>query len=126
MSPEILVSAAAILLSLLFSYVPGFGSWYQPLAADKKRLIMLGFLAVLSLGAYGLSCVGWAVAAGLECTSKGAFELVKIFVAAIIANQAIYAVSPQDTKQRESWVDKAEARQGAKAEARKAVSRKDK
>ena len=126
MSPEVLVSAAAILLSLLFSYVPGFGSWYQPLPADKKRLLMLGFLAVISLGAFGLSCMDWVVAIGLTCTSQGAFGLVKIFVSAIIANQAIYAISPQNTQQKENWEDKAEAREGTKAKPRVAKNPKDK
>ena len=124
MSPEILAGAAAIVLSLLFSYVPGFGSWYQPLKADVKRLIMIGLLALVAIGAFGLACAGWGVVEGLACTSQGAFGLVKVFVAALIANQAVYAISPQNTQQRENWEDKAEARQGTKAKPRVAKERK--
>jgi len=124
MSPEILAGAAAIVLSLLFSYVPGFGSWYQPLKADIKRLIMVGLLLVVAGASFGLACAGWAVVEGLACTSQGAFGLVKVFVAALIVNQAVYAVSPQNTKQREVWEDKAEARKESKAKPRVAKERK--
>jgi len=40
MTPEILSSSAAIALSLLFSYVPGFKTWYEPLGGDLKRMVM--------------------------------------------------------------------------------------
>lgn len=118
MTPELLAGAVAILLSLLFSYVPGFASWYVPLAADRKRLIMVGMLFVVSAGAFGLACLGWAVVEGLACTSAGLFGLVKVFIAALVANQAVYAISPQNTAQRETWRDKAESREGTPAKPR--------
>jgi len=44
MTPELLSSTAAIFLSLLFSYIPGFSSWYDPLSPTLKRLVMLALL----------------------------------------------------------------------------------
>jgi hypothetical protein len=41
MTPELLASTAAILLSLLLSYVPGFKTWYDPLSPNVKHQIIL-------------------------------------------------------------------------------------
>lgn len=96
MTPDIVVSSAGILLSLLFSYVPGFASWYQPLDNTWKRVIMLGFLLLICGGALGLVCLGWMTFGELVvCTRDGAFYMVKVFVLALIANQATYQISPK-------------------------------
>lgn len=97
MSAELLASTAAIVLSLLFSYVPGFKTWYEPLDADTKRLIMLGFLVLVAGGAFGLACAGLGAEIGIAvtCDQAGAWGLVRALIAAIVANQAAYALSPR-------------------------------
>jgi len=97
MTPEMLASTAAILLSLLFSYIPGFKNWYEPLAGNSKRLIMLALIGLCAVGSYALACLGVAeqfdtIAA---CDQNGAIELLRLFVAALVANQAAYAITPK-------------------------------
>jgi len=104
MTPDLLASLCAMLLSLAASYLPGFSAWYNGLEGLYKRLLMLGLLAAASLGCYGLACAGLAEllaisgagSAGnfsLTCDTPGALALLKAFVAALIANQAVYQIS---------------------------------
>jgi len=93
MTAEKLAILAGVVLSLLFSYVPGFANWFEPLDGNKKRLIMLALLLTTAGGAFGLSCAGllnW-----LTCDQMGAWALVQVFIAAAIANQATFALSPK-------------------------------
>jgi len=94
MTAELLSSIAGIVLSLLFSYVPPFKSWFDNLEGNYKRLIMLGALAVTAGGAYGLACLG-LFGVGITCDMAGALGLVELFIVAAIANQSAYALSPQ-------------------------------
>lgn len=88
---------AAILVSLLFSYIPGLNDWFAIQTATKKRLVMLGVMLIVTLGAFGLSCTPLVVSLHLavSCTAAGAYDLVPSFVAAVIASQAAFAISPQ-------------------------------
>ena len=94
MTPELIASIAAVVLSLLFSYVPGFAPWFEPLQPNTKRLIMLTLLVVVSASSLALACAG--IAAGkVACDRAGAVDLLKAFIAAMIANQAAYQLSPK-------------------------------
>ena len=97
MTAEFLAAIVGVLLSLLFSYVPGFGAWFGSRNEDMRRLIMLGFLALIALGAFGLSCVGLAAEFGINitCDQAGAIGLLKAFFAAAIANQTAYQLTPK-------------------------------
>lgn len=90
-TPELLSALAGIVLSLLFSYVPGLKDWFEKQEPDYKRLIMLGVLGVTAGGIYAASCYElWEVVACGDWKS-----LVEIFVVAAIANQSAYALSPR-------------------------------
>jgi hypothetical protein len=95
MTPEQLAAIAAALLSLTAAHFPGFSSWYQALDGVQKRLLMLGLLAASALASYGLACAGWGEALGvsLACDQTGALGLVRAFLAALVANQATYAIA---------------------------------
>lgn len=99
MNAEFLLSVSGMVLSLLFSYLPGLEGWYAELAADIKRLIMLAVVAAVSIVVYALSCAGllseFLPGAELACGREGIIALVKGFFAALIANQATYKVSPR-------------------------------
>ena len=41
-SSELIVSIAGVVLSLLFSYIPGLRTWFAALVTETKQLIMLG------------------------------------------------------------------------------------
>lgn len=93
MTADLLSSIVGILLSLAASYLPGFSGWYGPLDASRKRLVMLGLLALVGLGVYGLACAG--LNNSVTCDQSGLLALVNSFIAALIANQATYLVSPR-------------------------------
>jgi hypothetical protein len=90
MTSENLARFAGIVLSLAFSYVPGLQEKYNALSGIYKRLIMAGALVVVAGAIFGLSCAG--VMDGVTCTKEGAVGLVQVFIAAVIANQATYAL----------------------------------
>lgn len=92
-SPESIAMVAGVILSLLFSYIPGLRAWFDKFNAEQKRLWMLLMLALVAGSSFGLACGG--ILAGVACTTKGAVDVVWAFVLAVIANQSIYAISPQ-------------------------------
>jgi hypothetical protein len=97
MTPEYLSSIAGILLSLLASYLPGFSPWFDDLQPNSKRLFMLPLILAASIGSYGVACAGWGdlVNPLVSCSTSGAAVVAKAFIAALIANQAAYAISPR-------------------------------
>jgi putative flippase GtrA len=98
MTPEILSSVSGIILSLCFSYIPGLSTWYAKLSTQQKSLGMLALLLLTALGVFGLACAN--LVAYVTCDQPGAVELVKIFIAALIASQAAYMLSPQTASVR--------------------------
>lgn len=93
MTSELLSSIAGIVLSLVFSYVPGINSAFGALKSETKRLIMAGLLLIVAGSAFGLSCAGlWPT---VTCDQDGALGLIGNLVAALIANQAAYSISPE-------------------------------
>jgi hypothetical protein len=98
MTPEILSGAAAILLSLIFSYVPGLNTWYAALKSEWKSLIMLGLLFVIAGVAFGLACAGWLedlTGLIITCDKPGILGLLRTFVIAVVVNAGMYIVSPE-------------------------------
>ena len=93
MKPEILAAIAGIFLSVLFSYVPGFATKYNPLDGTKKRLVMLGLLVLAAGATFGLSCAN--IVKGVTCDQPGAIQLASAFIFAMIANQGANALSPE-------------------------------
>ena len=96
MTDVAIAAAAGVLLSLLFSYIPGFRSWFEAKSADAKRLLMLLFMFVVAGGSYALVCGGLGASFGLTwvCDQAGFLEFLKVFFAVLVANQAAYAISP--------------------------------
>jgi hypothetical protein len=95
MSAELLASLAGSVLSLIFSYVPGLKSKYDALSTDYKRLVMGGALVVVAAATYGVSCAGYGAQLGvtIACDADGAVGLVRIVVAALVANQATFTLT---------------------------------
>jgi len=102
MSADVLILTAGALLSLAFSYIPGLAPRFDVLEPTIKRLIMLGLLLLVSAVSFGLSCAGWGAAWGisLTCDQDGLQGLIAQFILAIIANQSVYAISPQSRKRK--------------------------
>ena len=92
MTPEFVSSIAGIVLSLAFTFVPGLNEWYEPLVKSKKQLIMLGALAVVTAASVVLACVGWFNSPA-TCDQVGIQQAITAFIAAAVANQAIYKLT---------------------------------
>ncbi|HEX9029601.1 MAG TPA: hypothetical protein VF823_10545 [Anaerolineales bacterium] len=95
LSAEGLSALAGILLSLGCSYLPGVRQRFGELDATGKRLVMLGLLAVSALGVFGLSCTPYQPFPELSCDQAGAWGMLRLFLAALVANQAAFNVSPR-------------------------------
>ena len=91
MDTVLLGSVSGVLLSLVFSYVPGLSEWFGALAAKNKQAVMGGLLILVALGAFGLSCAG--VDASFACTKDGAIASVKVLISALVANQSTYTIT---------------------------------
>lgn len=96
MTPEQLASVAGIVLSLAFSYIPGLSDWYAALNGVNKRLVMLVIVVVIAAAAFGLTCAGVALDnVTVTCDQAGAVALVQNVIAALVANQAAFLLSPK-------------------------------
>jgi hypothetical protein len=93
MTAETLSAVAGVVLSLAFSYVPGLAPWFGQLEATMKRLVMAGSLLIVSIVVVALSC--WNITPLVACTQDGIVALVSAFLAALVANQAAYLISPR-------------------------------
>ena len=97
----------ASLLSLLFSYVPGFKDWYAPKDPYLKRLIMLALVIVAAMGAFSFACAGLAddFSVKVSCDALGAWGLVRAVIAAVAANQAVFLISPKKSQPQSVSLD---------------------
>ncbi len=100
MTGSTLAALAASLLSLLFSYIPGFKTWYSPKDPYLKRLIMLALVIVVAMGAFSFACAGLAddFSVKVSCDAFGAWGLVRAVIAAVAANQAVFLISPRKSQ----------------------------
>lgn len=99
MTSDQLSAAAGVALSLAFSYVPGLRDRFAALSGEHKRIGMLAALLIVTLGSFGLTCGGLLGSTAIQCNRAGAIDLLWAFVAATIANQAAFLISPKvDTK----------------------------
>lgn len=85
MTPEQLATGAAFLLFVLFEYVPGFSIWYGNLSQTAKRLGMFVLLALVTVGAFGLSC--FELANYYTCDWPGFWQALQVLGLAIAVNQ---------------------------------------
>lgn len=100
MTSDLLSAIAGIVLSLLFSYIPGLSTKFAKLASSTKRLIMAGLLLATAGAAFGLSCAN--VFASVTCDKPGILGLISNFIFALIANQGAYSISPETAAVREA------------------------
>ena len=94
MTPEVVSGIVGIVVSAAFEYIPGLHQWFNGIANNYQRLVMLGTLAVVIGVAFGLGCAG-VLGPYWECTQQGGLEAVKLFVTAGVVNQATYLLLPK-------------------------------
>ncbi len=91
-----LSAIVGVVLSLLFSYVPGLSSWFDKQPPTNKRLVMAALLLLVALASFGLSCGNIIVS--MTCDKQGLLDLISAFIAALVANQATFLISPERAK----------------------------
>lgn len=89
LSVETLAGFYGVALSLAFAYLPGVKDRFDALSKIQKAQVMLGFMVLAVLVLFGLSCYG-VVLYGVDCSAPGAFDLLKLLLAAAVANQTAY------------------------------------
>lgn len=96
MTADTLALFAGVILSLLFSYIPGLNTWFAALEPAVKRLLMLALVLVVALGIVGLACAGLGADLGISvtCDKAGLLGVLRAFVLAMIANQGTYQATP--------------------------------
>jgi hypothetical protein len=97
MTTEQLAAISGVILSLLFSYTPGLSDKFDKLEPTYKRLIIAALLALVAGAVFGLACGN--VIDTVTCDKPGAIGLVNALIAALVANQAAYLLSPTKSKQ---------------------------
>lgn len=90
---DTLSGVVGLALSLGFSYIPGLKDWYNALTGIQKRGVMAVLLIVAGGAIFGLSCGG--VLDVVQCDEAGAFGLLRVLLAALVANQAAYLLTPK-------------------------------
>ena len=97
-TPETLSILFGILLSVLCSYAPWVKTKWNAFDGDTKRVVMLVGLFVITLVIFGASCTtfkdSFPILGAVSCTQNGAIDLFKLFVAAVVANQSAFLLSP--------------------------------
>lgn len=96
-TPDLLALIAGSALSLFFSLVPKFSEKFAALPSEYKRLIMIGLMAVVAVGAYSLSCTSWLTGIfefSVTCDQTGRQLIIKSFILAVAANQSTYSITP--------------------------------
>jgi hypothetical protein len=94
MSVEVFTAAVAILVSLLFEYVPGLSDWYNKVPDKFQRLIMLGLMVVVAGVALGFNCAGWFTSyiPKISCSQAGVEEMFVLLLTALVSNQTTHLV----------------------------------
>jgi|GEM_PF-1896389 hypothetical protein len=92
MTATVLAGFAGVLLALLLSYAPKFGTWFNAQPSETKVMINGGLLVVVAAGAYAVGCLGWAVQLQLvvTCDQAGLITMLGALLAALISNQSAY------------------------------------
>lgn len=103
LTSEILAAVSGVVISLAFSYVPGLNRKFAYLAEEHKQLLMAGMLLVVAAAVFGLGCAG-ILTIGIACTQGGSYQLIWIWIVAIMANQGIHRLSPKTGTVKDAMV----------------------
>lgn len=102
---ELIALIAGTVISLLFSYFPVLRVKFAGMTQEAKSGIMLG-LNVLVVVALCLLDLFEVFDFGLTFDKAGIANIVLTFFAAMIANQAVYSISPQPGDVTEEKADR--------------------
>ena len=95
MTAENLAVICGVVLSLIFSYLPGLSGRWDQLAPELKRIWMFILLVIVAIVVFVLACAGWGKDFGivLTCDRPGFVGLLQALIYAIMANQSAYMLT---------------------------------
>ena len=96
LTPHFLASIVGVLLSLSFTYIPGWRVRYAELTSEIKSLIMLGCLVVATIVLYLLVKFGVLI----PTQPVNVWTFLWMLYLALTGNQITYKISPQPTDVR--------------------------
>jgi len=108
MTAEMISGIASSILYIIMSYVPKADGTWESLTSNQRKLIILVLTLCVAIGAVLLACTGLASEFGLTitCDKSGVVAVIKSFFVALIANQAIYRISPETSAKTAAGVDR--------------------
>jgi hypothetical protein len=89
-------AVSGVVVSLALEYFPKLNAWYNALADNIQRLVVLGSGLLVVLGAFGLNCVEFVVSIpSWACTTNTLISVLAAFLVYIFSTQATYLVTPK-------------------------------
>jgi hypothetical protein len=93
-------AVAGVIVSLALEYFPRLSVWYNALADNIQKLIVLGSGLVVVLGAFGLDCLGFVVdVESWVCTTQSLFSVLSAYLVFIASTQGTYLITPKSTRE---------------------------
>ena len=88
LTAELLVRFVAGFIALALERFPVVSTWWAEVPTGKKQLVVAGVFLLVGVGAFALSCAGFAE--WFVCTQEGAFGAAKLVIDAIVAGGGVY------------------------------------
>jgi uncharacterized protein YacL len=80
-------------LAVAFDWFPKLAPWYDTLSELKKKELMAALLFLTVGIVYGGICTNLFLSTSFSCTQASLADLVKVATLAIMANQAVHALT---------------------------------
>jgi len=95
MNGQQLAAIAGVILSLALSYVPRLREKFDALDSTHKRALTGLLIVAVALVTFGASCAPQvAPLVQTACSANGLIEIVNNVIAALVASQATYLLTP--------------------------------
>jgi hypothetical protein len=91
-TPNLLVAIVAVILAVLFDWLPGLKTWYDKFTDGQKRGIMALLLLITTAAVLGISCAAWWPL-GITCNAEGIRSAIYMLVLAIAINQGTHILT---------------------------------
>lgn len=93
----VLLAFVATVQSLVFDYFPGVAAWFDKLAVNQKKLLVLGVSALFAVLAFVGTCEGY-FNTGLACTQYSIVTLLGNLALSVSVGYAVHEQTKPDKK----------------------------
>ncbi|MEN6522853.1 MAG: hypothetical protein ABFD14_03925 [Anaerolineaceae bacterium] len=92
---DVLIALAGVVLSIIFTYMPGLRVVYGGLVTETKQLIQLILIITIAGITFAFTCTNFWLVPGVDCSKQGLITLIIYIFLAAGGNQLTYKLSPQ-------------------------------